>query len=858
MTEGEIGLGLPAPRRPADSARKHRRYVYLLGFPVLFLVALLSLLLGHTPSGHTPRSGVESVYRSIGIFTGNGSWAFQPDSCVNIVFKLMAIAAPLLTALGLTELITGMVGPVLVRLLFAICRPTWNARRPTVGIFGLDEMSLAFAKTLTRTKAYMPMIFAAERDERLVDDATVHFIPVVDMTTQGRLLPWLERRRGSADDGAIRLPDHVQDVVSFLPSANAQVDLAMRLLPRQDGGKPATPLRVRLLMAERGLAQRLDEHLRFPSGGTRIHPRLVDLDSVAARLLLTTHPFDVLADAFNQKQVHLAIYGFGRLGRAVAQEAARLYVTRASLSGARVRITAIDSDPGTAKAFLAEDPGLCDVLEFQMAPPVRIARNGLTEAEIHQLVPDGVTGHVVTFGDTSAAFALAVSLRRWLLEPPQDVNQDWQDTHRCAPVFIKVADWTGLGRLVRSGVDRVTPAEAEVPGSIFGFGARELLLSPETLLSSAREQGAKAVHAAYDPLDEAKEGTPAKRAGLVVWDELPSPLRDSNFHVYDHLAVKARAIGYRLIERHDGLEPGLWPPADPTMLDDLQRLEHVRYDAERRAAGWRIASHRCDALRLHPDLVAWDSLGPAEAKLDGRQTRALATVAEAAGKRLAEAFVIGIVGHRSGGTPPTDRPIDKKHVSAMLDQSLSKLVREQPRRAPVLLTALATGSDSWAAEVAANLRIPFIVVLPLPYELYREDFAPDELEAFQKLIAKAEYYIELPLRFGRASKMTKGSQGEPLPDPMPRRQQYALAGAYIVERAHRVIGVWDRKPAQGVGGTCEVLSWVDHDVPTEYRTAAIFRPQTKALHTVRISPTPPPPGPGGYPGHKPCNRSASC
>ncbi len=489
MSDTDNGLN-PAPRAASSGVRRRRSRLPVYGFVLLFLVALVSLrTLGGQSSGT-----LQQLYRSVGIFTGNGSWAFEPNAGANAVFRVLAILAPLLTALGLTELATGAIGPLWVRLLASLHRRLRSTARP-VALFGLDERSLGFAKTLADSGKFLPMIFAAEQDELLAERATSWRIPVIASPRPWWLGIWddyqdLLGTRLRRDQDPIVPPPGVEDVVSFLPDAGAQVDLAARLVPRRDAaGRPA-PLRVSLLMAERGLAQRLDDTLKFARSQQGVHPRLVDLDALAARLLLSLHPLDVLADAFGHRQIHLAIYGFGALGRAVAKEAARLCVTRVSLDDTPLRIIVLDRDADPLRTFLAEDPGIEAIADLHAIGGTTLAASGLTAQDVLGLIPEHVTAHVIALGDARAAFAIAVSLRRWLLEPPNNLPPGWQESHRATPIFIRMPDRNGIGRLVLSGVDRQARPSAEVPDGIFAFGTREALFAPDTLLDGARADAA--------------------------------------------------------------------------------------------------------------------------------------------------------------------------------------------------------------------------------------------------------------------------------------------------------------------------------------------------------------------------------
>ncbi|NQV65160.1 MAG: hypothetical protein HQ497_07335, partial [SAR86 cluster bacterium] len=123
-----------------------------------------------------------------------------------------------------------------------------------------------------------------------------------------------------------------------------------------------------------------------------------------------------------------------------------------------------------------------------------------------------------------------------------------------------------------------------------------------------------------------------------------------------------------------------------------------------------------------------------------------------------------------------------------------------------ILSPLAEGADRLVAQMAmdilgASLQVP----LPLPYDLYVQDFTSQaSQDEFKTLIGKAEFYYELPMKFGNIRELAVGQDRR---DNEARNQQYALAGAYIVQRADQLIAVYDGKPAAGTGGTGQIVDW---------------------------------------------------
>jgi hypothetical protein len=253
------------------------------------------------------------------------------------------------------------------------------------------------------------------------------------------------------------------------------------------------------------------------------------------------------------------------------------------------------------------------------------------------------------------------------------------------------------------------------------------------------------------------------------------------------------------------MTPAEIPTTLVPFLPSLSKLEHRRYMAERIAGGWRYATTRCDELKLHPALVDWSDLPEAEQSLDEDQVRAMVTALRHSGLRLLPGRVIGVVGADHPG------PID----ATRLRETLRAAVQASPDHVPTLLTTMSPGLGLEAAAAAHRLGLAWTALLPLPFELYRDDFTPEDRRQLQQLIAYAESYVEMPLRFGRASDLTRGH-----PENHARRaDQYAFADAFIVERAHILL----THPAHGspatewwAGGTA---------IPDRYRTRAAFLPK---------------------------------
>jgi hypothetical protein len=156
---------------------------------------------------------------------------------------------------------------------------------------------------------------------------------------------------------------------------------------------------------------------------------------------------------------------------------------------------------------------------------------------------------------------------------------------------------------------------------------------------------------------------------------------------------------------------------------------------------------------------------------------------------------IGITGHRD--LVPAEQPALREQVRAFFQQMLDDF----PQLHLQLLTPLAEGADSLVAEVAQEMGIPYVVVLPMFQELYETDFDnEDSLALFRKLLGGAVSVIELPPHEGIDPTYIE-SHGA------ARDQQYAQAGIFISNHCQVLLALWDGRKAKHSGGTADVLHY---------------------------------------------------
>jgi hypothetical protein len=162
----------------------------------------------------------------------------------------------------------------------------------------------------------------------------------------------------------------------------------------------------------------------------------------------------------------------------------------------------------------------------------------------------------------------------------------------------------------------------------------------------------------------------------------------------------------------------------------------------------------------------------------------------------ANSLVVGITGHRK--LRKSELPALRAQVKAFL-QDLQACYPELPL---VLLSSLAEGSDQLAAEVALDLGLRVIAPLPIPVELYRDDFDAPSREVLDQQVQRVEV-VTLPLR-----------QGKHIDDVAAygsaRDAQYAQAGIFVSSHCHILLALWDGKPSDQLGGTAQVVHFHLH------------------------------------------------
>ena len=151
------------------------------------------------------------------------------------------------------------------------------------------------------------------------------------------------------------------------------------------------------------------------------------------------------------------------------------------------------------------------------------------------------------------------------------------------------------------------------------------LVVRDVLLGSAREALARAIHERYRKADTGKRaaGDPA----MARWEDLDEGLKESNRRQADHIPAKLKAVGCDFTPATGKAAPVKFSPAE---IETMARMEHERWVAEKRLAGFSPGA-RDNAAKTSPYLGPWDELDEKVRDMDRQAVREIPELLASAG-----------------------------------------------------------------------------------------------------------------------------------------------------------------------------------------------------------------------------------
>jgi voltage-gated potassium channel Kch len=613
-------------------------------------------------------------------------------------------------------------------------------------------------------------------------------------------------------------------MIAFTGDDGTNVELAIktrtliRSLPRD-----SSHLKIHIHLNEIGLAQQLESYPKFFADYSLAEIAFFSVYDLSARLLLRDYPPDVFADVANQARVHLAIYGFQRLAEKLVIEAALMCQYA---NGSRLRFSIFDADAdGKCRKFSEEYPHLAKICDYTFIQQTTMGPQMFT-GSIAEILPS-VTQHIVCTDSDEESLTIALKLRGALLDRRASN----------APILVRMQRTSGLAQLLESNT-----GEQEIPDGLYPFGMFDEVLQVDNVLTSQLDQLARVIHQMYleaqlnnSPTiyqrggsnigieqsaivsDKSARGDsgnrhlntdpPSHHQALQLWNDLPQWERKQNLLKADHWPIRLRAI--RCLPTHQVIDV-----PDFTLVEATTqaKMEHNRYVNTKRYEGWQYGETRVEEAKINPFLIPWEKLSPEQQQREiGEVAIQPDYFARRSGIFTQRKFILGVTGHRLTGEQLAD-----KSLLQQLKTSLLNLKQKYANHQFTILSPVAEGADRLVARMAMSvLDAALQVPLPLPYDLYIQDFSSKaSQDEFKTLIGKAEFYYELPMRFGNIRELAVGRANS---INESRNKQYALAGAYIAQRVDQLIAIYDGKPAAGTGGTGQIVQWYESgEIDPEY------------------------------------------
>ena len=176
-------------------------------------------------------------------------------------------------------------------------------------------------------------------------------------------------------------------------------------------------------------------------------------------------------------------------------------------------------------------------------------------------------------------------------------------------------------------------------------------------------------------------------------------------------------------------------------------------------------------------------------------------------------IIIGATGHRA--VREQDVPAIRDAVRA----ELRKLQALCPHSSVVLLTSLAEGGDLLCADVAEELGIPLVAVLPTVKDVYEQDFSPEGKQRLAHHCARAELLFIAPdaepLPDGFSEAGDKSLDEYNVPEHANRSFRFRQAGIYVASHCLVLLALWDGGP--GTDAACGTAEAVDFALNGNYK-----------------------------------------
>lgn len=367
--------------------------------------------------------------------------------------------------------------------------------------------------------------------------------------------------------------EHARALVSVMGDDGDNVETAV--LARQlNSTRRDDPLRCIIHISDRELRTMLANTRLSSDPDDAFDLHYFDVFEICARVMLRESQFLPTFNPGADANRNLLVIGFGRLGETLVLRAAR----DARIDGRHLRITVIDQHAAEKeqrfRKLHREVVSECSLTFVPMELHQPEFRAGEFLKDANGVVD--VSAVYVCLGDDSLGMLAALTM--------DDLLQD-----SAVPVIVRLSEEAGFAAAL------ATQPRADRPvDNIRAVGLLELSCNVDLVLDGAHEVLARAIHQGYVRHHLELGETAANNKSLVMWEELPEYLRESNRDRARHLDEHLAAIGCRMVPVFTDHPKIVQFSADE--VDVLARLEHERWCREKRHPSLERHDHGFDVL----------------------------------------------------------------------------------------------------------------------------------------------------------------------------------------------------------------------------------------------------------------------
>lgn len=377
--------------------------------------------------------------------------------------------------------------------------------------------------------------------------------------------------------------------------ANARIAIdARRLVGATAGPGVGRSLTCFVQLADRDLAGLLERLGVAGSADRRVRVEALNVFDLAARAILDRYPPFDAAGQTPLGPPAIVIVGLAGSGEDLLAEAARRWHRLTARPAGPLPILLVGPRARDAAASFAERyPGLAAVCHVEVVEVDRSSAGPAVGASMPRAGEERPpTSVYVCLGDDAASFNAALTIRHRL-------------GTRAVPIVVQTTQEGGASAFLAGDAGNPLHRAFDVVALL------DLVAEPAVLLAGRNETLARAIHARYV---EGQRLAGIETGTAVPWDRLPAAMQESNRRQAADIGRKLEAVGCVVESLGNSTAPaGEFTPAE---IETMARLEHERWMADRREAGWRPGATRDDAAKLTPYLVPYDDLPEAVKDID--------------------------------------------------------------------------------------------------------------------------------------------------------------------------------------------------------------------------------------------------